>query len=208
VATKRVDPIIRAVSAAPAELGAAKLTIPRRELLTGTALVLVASASGCVKGAPPAVAPAITNAAKMKLLRTQFVADFTAAFIGDPTKIKDPGPPDQTDPWPDPSRLWPAPGQKRIDIVADYATFVNVLMTVGYVLAPPPPAPSGSLGEKIAQFLQAQNWPVGTAVPPEYAGELPTVHLVEISVILDRLLQAINSFGTGAGGGGTHWPPH
>lgn len=92
MATKRVDPIIRAVSAAPAELGAAKLTIPRRELLTGTALVLVASASGCVKGAPPAVAPAITNAAKMKLLRTQFVADFTAAFIGDPTKIKDPGP--------------------------------------------------------------------------------------------------------------------
>jgi hypothetical protein len=142
---------------------------------------------------------------KPKLLRTKFMADFTAAFIGDPTKIKGPG---QLDSWPDPNRLWPVPGQNMNDIVTDYATFVNVLMTVGYVMAPPPAAASGSLGARIAQFLQAQNWPTGTKVPPEYKQELPTVHLVEISVILDRLLQAINSFGDGAGGGGSNWPPH
>jgi hypothetical protein len=203
VATKEVD-ATRAVSAPRTEQGAAKATMGRRDLLTGTALVLMGGASGCT-------APAVAPATKPNLLRTQFMADFTAAFIGDPTKIKDPAPaPAPLDPWPDPHRLWPAPGQKKIDIVADYATFVNVLMTVGYVLAPPPAAPSGSLGARIAQFLQAQNWPTGTTVPPEYNNELPTVHLAEISVILDRLLQAINSFNSvgGAGGGPGGWPPH
>jgi hypothetical protein len=171
------------------------MTIPRRELLTGTALVLVGSASGCGKG-------------KQELLRTQFMADFTAAFIGDPTKIKDPGPPGQLDPWPDPNRLWPVSGQTRNDIATDYATFVSVLMTVGYVGGIPPAAPSGSLGDRIGKFLIAQNWPGGTKAPPGYEGERPTVHQVEIAVILDRLLQAINSFGEGAGGGGSNWPPH
>jgi hypothetical protein len=205
--TKKLDPR-RAdpnVSAPRAEPGAANRTIPRRDLLTGTALVLVGSVSGCGKCPAPAPAPGA------KLLRTQFMADFTAAFIGDPTKIKDPAPcPGSLDPWPDPARLWPAPGQNRVAIVTDYATFVNVLMTVGYVLAPPPAAPSGSLGDKIAQFLQAQNWPTGTTFPPECNNELPTVHLAEIAVILDRLLQAMNSFNPGdkPGGGGGGWPPH
>jgi hypothetical protein len=144
-----------------------------------------------------------------KPLRTQFMADFTAAFIGDPKKIKDPAPPPATDTWPDPNRLWPKSGQNRTEIVADYATFVNVLLTVGYVGAPPPAAPSGSLGDQIGKFLIAQNWPAGTEVPPEYKNELPTVHYVEIAVIQDRLLQAINSFtGGGKGGSGSNWPPH
>jgi hypothetical protein len=184
------------------------MTILRRDLLTGTALVLAGSATGCAKGKQESASGCATG--KQELLRTQFIADFTAAFIGDPTKIKDPGPPD---PWPGsgPSRLWPTPGQKKTDIVTDYATFVNVLMTMGYVMAPPPVAPSGSLGARIAQFLQAQNWPTATAVPTQYSKELPTVHLVEISVILDRLLQAINSFKedpSDASGGGSPWPPH
>jgi hypothetical protein len=173
------------------------MTIPRRDLLTGAALVLVGSASGCGNGKKP--------------LRTKFMADFTAEFIGDPTKIKDPAPPPQLDPWPDPSRLWPTSGQKQNEIVADYATFVNVLLTVGYVGAPPPAAPSGSLGDRIGKFLIAQNWPSETTVSPEYQQELPTVHLVEIAVIQERLVQAINSFnptGHGAGGGGSNWPPH
>jgi hypothetical protein len=187
------------------------MTILRRDLLTGTALVLAGSASGCAKGKQESASASGCATSQQELLRTQFIADFTAAFIGDPTKIKDPGPPGQLDPWPDPNRLWPAPGQKKPDIVTDYATFVNVLMTVGCVMAPPPAAPSGSLGARIAQFLQAQNWPTATSVPPQYSGELPTVHLVEISVILDRLLHAINSFkeeAKGAGGNGTNWPPH
>jgi hypothetical protein len=188
-----------------------KPNLLRRDLLAGATLLLLGSASGCGKGKAPTAAPVVSPAIEPTLLRTQFIADFTAAFIGDPIKIKDPAPPPAPlDPWPDPQRLWPAPGQKKIDIVADYATFVNVLMTVGYVKAPPPAAPNGSLGAKIAEFLQAQNWPTGTTVPSQYSGELPTVHLVEISVILDRLLQAINSFNAadGAGGSPGGWPPH
>jgi hypothetical protein len=190
---KRVQTVI----ARRAEPGAASLIIPRRGVLTGAALVLAASAGGC-------------NWGKQKLLRTQFMADFTATFIGDPTKIKDPAPPPAVDSWPDPHRIWPAPQQKKPDIVSDYATFVNVLLTVGYELLPLPTFASGTLGDKIVQFLQAKNWPATDPVPTEYQGELPTVHLVEIAVISDRLLQAMNSFNPegGAGGGPTGWPPH
>jgi hypothetical protein len=188
------------------------MIIPRRDLLAGTALVLLGSAGGCGNGKQT------SGSANQKPLRTQFIADFTAAFIGDPTKIKDAAPPPATDPWPDPepttppsppTRLWPTSGQNRTEIVADFATFVNVLLTVGYVGAPPPAASAGSLGDKIGKFLIAQNWPAGTAVPSEYQNELPTVHIVEIAVIQDRLLQAINSFTNGgSGGSGSNWPPH
>ena len=178
------------------------MIIPRRDLLTGAAVVLVGSGSGC--------------GGKQKTLRTKFIADFTAAFIGDPTTIKDPAALPALDPWPDnppaPSkRLWPKCGQTMTDIVADYATFVNVLLTVGYVGASPPLFPSGSLGDRIVQFLKTHPWPTTTGVPSQYQGELPTVVLVEIAVIQDRLLQAINSFDLtcmGKGGGGSNWPPH
>jgi len=152
----------------------------------------------------------IKKETRTKKLRTKFMADFTAAFIGDPTKIKDPAPPPAVDSWPDPHRLWPTAGQTQSSAVTDFATFVNVLLTVGLVGAPPPAAPGGSLGDRIGKFLIAQNWPDGTKVPPEYEGELPTVHLVEIAVIQERLLQAINSFNFTGGAGGTssNWPPH
>jgi hypothetical protein len=152
--------------------------------------------------------------------------DFTKKFIGDPAKIKPPGTPDT---WPDPknssdppTRLWPRPQQTRADIVTEYGMFANVLMTVGYVKASLPTFASGSLGDDIVQFLKLQNWPTATPVfppppppppPPPlgpYQNELPTVHLLEISVILDRLLQAMNSFNPekGPGGGPGSWPPH
>jgi len=207
------EELIQNVSAPRAEPEAANISILRRDLLAGTALVLF-GASGCGNGTQN------SGNANPKALRTNFMKDFTAAFIGDPKKIKDPAPPPAKDPWPDPeetnppsppTRLWPKCGQKMNDIVADYATFVNVLMTVGYVGAPPPNFPSGSLGDRIVQFLTTYPWPTGTGVPSEYQGELPTVSLAEIAVIQDRLLQAINSFKVtcpGAGGGGSNWPPH
>jgi hypothetical protein len=143
---------------------------------------------------------------KQELLRTQFMADFTKAFIGDPKKIHVLG-------WPDPTRLWPATGQNKTNILADYQTFVNVLMTVGYVGGPPPAAVPGSLGDRIGQFLIAEKWPSLTPISQKWVKEFgrPTVHLLEIAVILDRLLQAINSlhFYSGAPGGGPGgWPPH
>jgi hypothetical protein len=99
---------------------------------------------------------------------------------------------------------------------------VNVLMTVGYVKAPAPTFPSGSLGDAIVQFLTLKNWPAAApdfpppppppAPPPlgPYQNELPTIHLLEIAVILDRLLQAMNSFNAEQGPGGPpgSWPPH
>jgi len=192
------------------------MTIPRRDLLTGAALVLVGSASGCGGTGSTAstggTASTASTGGTQNPLRTQFMADFTAKFIGDPTKILPAG---QVDPWPDPNRHWPQSGQSRDAVAADYATFVNVLMSVAYVGGPPPTFPPGSLGEQIVQFLQAQNWPKGTSPPTGY--DKGTVNLVEIAVILDRLLQAINSFPVAKpkpgeehppGGGGSGWPPH
>jgi hypothetical protein len=123
-------------------------------------------------------------------LRTQFMQDFIREFIGDPDTIKEPGYPD---PWPDPSRKWPIEGQGPSEIAADYTTFVNVLLTVGY--AKLARAQNGALAERVEQFLTRKEWP--TAEPniltPEYQYEdRGTVTLVEIAVILDRLLQAIN----------------
>jgi hypothetical protein len=203
MATKRLDPRRGDLNiSAPGPVpGAANLIIPRRELLTGSALVLMGSVSGCGKVAP----------AKPYLLRTQFMADFTAEFIGDPTTIPDPAPPPKKNIWPDPNRRWPTDHQVGTDILADYATFVNVLMTVGYLVAPAPStyAP-GTLGDRIGKFLTAKNWPIQPPVPPEYQKEQSTVHLVEIAVILDRLLHAINTFNPDAapGGGPGGWPPH
>jgi hypothetical protein len=219
MSTKKRDSIpeerIQNVSAPRAEPGTANMTIPRRDLLTGAALVLVGSASGCGGGKQQSgAAPAP--------LRTQFMADFTAKFIGDPTKIKDPTFHPQQDHWPDPepptnppspsTRLWPRPGEGRNDIATDYATFANVLLTVVYVPGSSPAGPNAALAAEIVQFLQAQKWPNQTPIPPQYAKEdRGTVNLVEIAVIQDRLVQAINTFdltGSGAGGGGSNWPPH
>jgi len=244
------DERIPDVFAPRAEPGAANKTIPRRDLLTGAALVLVGSASGCHPQPPAAAATNETSAASAnaasaasanaagaataagasacggtQLFRTQFMQDFTAQFIGDPSKIKAPG---QTDTWPDPdppstakTRLWPLAPQGPGEVAADYATFVNVLLKRAYVGGPDPTYPSGSLDARILQFLQNHNWPSatpqpptsGAPIPPDYLTKFrPMITLVEISVILDRLLQAISTYSPnpqgGAGGGGTPWPPH
>jgi hypothetical protein len=213
MATKRLDPknADPNISRPNTDPEAANLTIPRRELLTGSALVLLA---GCCK-------PAATGGGASWQLRTQFMADFTSRFIGDPTTIKAPG---TLDLWPDPARKWPQPGQTKTEYVADYLTFANVLLTVGHVqVQPSPPFTNpASLGYQIVEFLNNNNWPTATPVfpppvpppaPPPlvpYQNDLTTVHLLEIAVILDRLLQAMNSFNRSGGGGGGPggWPPH
>src|SRR5262249_37242129 len=135
---------------------------------------------------------------------TQFIADFTDNFIGDHKKLKPRG---QADTWPDGSRVWPPSSQCPDDIATGYATFVNVLMRVGYVGGWSPPVGPSALGKNIWQYLQPdptatpgswkiKGWPDGTtpSTPPTPYYD---THLVEISVILDRLLQAINSFDVG-----------
>jgi len=199
------------------------MIIPRRDLLTGSALVLVGSASGGVGNAQPSACP--------PPLRTTFIQEFTRKFIGDPATV-------QVDGWPDPNRVWPRPKpqprQTQPEVAADCASFVKVLMTVGYVGQSPNPA--SPLESQILQFLHGwkngsiTGWP---ATPPVFIQPAPpgpypdgTVHLLEIAVIFDRLLQAINSYeaaasgaaASGAAAGGvapkgphtysSHWPPH
>ena len=192
------------------------MIIPRRDLLTGTALVVAGSISGCARAPETTSAtsqaagpPPQSAAGAINLLRTPFMADFTAKFIGDPAKMPAPG---QLSDWPNP-RLWPDPNANlgRDAIAAQCGMFGNLLMTFGYVSGPPPAKPSDPLGANIWQFLVDQNWPDGTPGVTGYSKG--TVTKVEIAVILDRVLQALNTYPvagittTGGGPPGT-WPPH
>lgn len=138
-------------------------------------------------------------------LRTQFMVDFVNQFIrqGSPDRLL-PGP-NETKDW-----LWPTGNPTTQQIIDDYLSALNVLLTVGHALGAAPAVPVGSLGASIVPFLAAKGWPATTPVPPDWADEQPTVHLVEIAVISDWLLAAINAFKppSAAGGGGSHWPPH
>jgi hypothetical protein len=129
---------------------------------------------------------------KQTLLRTSFMADFTKTFIRQGKTY-----------------LWPVGGQERSDVVADFQTFVAVLSAVGYGL--PAPVVNTPLGARLVQFIGApRNWPTVTGVPSRFQKDLPTVALVEIAVILERLLEAINAFKLVKGPGGPpgRWPPH
>jgi hypothetical protein len=123
-------------------------------------------------------------------VRTKFMADFTSAFIGS----KD-------------VPLWPAENQSNPSIVADFMTIVGILIAAEVTLTPPPSGSSGSLADRVGNFLIAQGWPSTSAIPKHWRKIQPTVHLIEISVIADRLLAAINS-SPGRGGHGSGWPPH
>jgi hypothetical protein len=128
-----------------------------------------------------------------KLVRTQFMADFTAEFIGSNAV-----PP------------WPAADQTNASVVADFQTFISILIAAEVSHTPPPTGPIGSLAARVGNFLIAQNWPVAAPepkTPKSWQKIQPTVHLIEISVIADRLLKAINS-SPGRGGAGSGWPPH
>ena len=132
-----------------------------------------------------------------QVLTTQFIGDFTKEFIRISKK----------------EFIWPTEGQTEQDILDDYRTFVNVLMMVGYLGLASPAAAPGSLGARIGKFLEDQTWPDETPIDEKWVKKVgrPTVHLVEIAVRLDRLLEAINIFSFGkdlASGGGSGWPPH
>jgi hypothetical protein len=125
-----------------------------------------------------------------KPVRTKFMADFTAQFIG----------PKATNPW-------PTDGQTMASMVADFQTFTSILIAAEVSHTPPPTVPLGSLAARVGNFLNAQNWPVSAPKPNTWPTIQSTVHLIEISVIADRLLKAINS-SPGRGGQGSGWPPH
>jgi hypothetical protein len=125
-----------------------------------------------------------------KLLRTPFMAEFTQKFIGEPNRF-----------------LWPKQKTERADVVKQYQAFVKVLLTAGYGLGIP--KAKGSPAADVVKFLKARNWPNDpTGIPKKYLDRQTTVRLVEIAVILDRLLRAVNRYKGGPGGGPSGWPPH
>jgi hypothetical protein len=125
-----------------------------------------------------------------KLVRTKFMADFTAEFIGQNA-----------------STPWPGADATNASVVADFATFMSILIAAEVSHTPPPTVPVGSLAARVGNFLIAQNWPIAAPKPKTWDKIQQTVHLIEISVIADRLLKAINSSPL-RGGNPSGWPPH
>lgn len=124
-------------------------------------------------------------------LRTPFMAAFTAQFIRDPATRK---------------QKFVNPGDSDLQ---QFANFADVLKVLGEKIGLGNPAPdgTGSLRDRVIAFLLAQQWPDHTAIPQKFKGRSRTVHLVEMAVIADRMLEAINE-GFGGGGGPSGWPPH
>ncbi len=106
--------------------------------------------------------------------------------------------------------LWPPPGFANKDAMRDLADVIDVL---GARFAAQPLSAGGAtpptFRDRVIKFLTDRNWPNGSSVPRAFtqAGHEGTVHLVEMAVICDRMLEALNAGGSG-GGGGSPWPPH
>ncbi len=122
-------------------------------------------------------------------VRTKFMSAFIREFVGSK------------------ANPWPAKGQTNASISADFETFMDVLISAAVTLTSPTSGGSASLADRVASFLVAKNWPVSAPIPKQWQSIQPTVRLIEVSVIADGLLKAINK-GTGRGGGPSSWPPH
>jgi hypothetical protein len=126
-------------------------------------------------------------------VRTKFMSAFTKEFIHDSA----------TNTW-----KWPAQKQSDDSVLADFKTFIDVLMHSGFLELPVHPGSSNSLRNRLARFLRDAPWPgKQSSVPKKWRKEQATVHLIEISVIVDRLLHAINQ-PRDALGTPSIWPPH
>jgi hypothetical protein len=127
------------------------------------------------------------------VVQTQFMTDFVSTLLG------------TTNNW-----IWPTPGESQTDMIADFGTFTNMLLTAALTLTTPVSGNTQSLSDRIAAFLTAQKWPVTTPIPARWQSMQPTVRLIEISVIIDHVLEALNFYTNpgSRGGSGSGWPPH
>ncbi|HTT01469.1 MAG TPA: hypothetical protein VMG11_05210 [Steroidobacteraceae bacterium] len=126
-------------------------------------------------------------------VQTQFMKDFVSTLLGKP------------DNW-----SWPTPGESQDNIIADFGIFTNTLLSAALTLTTPASGGTQSLSDRIAAFLTAQQWPVNTPIPKPWDQIQPTVRLIEISVIIDHVLEALNAYTNpgSRGGPGGGWPPH
>ncbi len=123
-----------------------------------------------------------------KKVHTKFMSAFKAEFLST-------------------ANPWPAPAQPTASVIADFGMFMDVLLKADLLLQAPVPDNSGSLRDRLAKFLIAQNWPMSSPIPTHWQGIATTIRLIEVSVIADQLLAAINN-PPGSGGGPNQWPPH
>jgi hypothetical protein len=151
-----------------------------------SASTAVAVATGV--GLPSLLESDEAKAAATKKVSTTFMTAFKAEFLSK-------------------ANPWPAPAQPTASVIADFGMFMDVLLKADLLLQAPVPDNSGSLLDRLAKFLIAQKWPASSPIPKKWKGIAPTVRLIEVSVIADHLLEAINDW-PGSGGGGTLWPPH
>ena len=124
-------------------------------------------------------------------LHTKFMDEFVSEFIGKKKPFK----------WPDIKLLAPA-------VLEQFEMIVDVLMKAGYLLATPEPDGTDLLRDRIIEFLNTKGWPRTAPIPKKWQNMKPTVRLIEVAVIADHLLEAINDHILGGSGGGSHWPPH
>ena len=124
-------------------------------------------------------------------LHTKFMDEFVSEFIGKKKPFK----------WPDTELLAPA-------VLAQFEMIVNVLMKAGYLLSTPAPDGTDPLRDRVIEFLNTKDWPRTAPIPKKWQKMKPTVRLIEVAVIADHLLEAINDHVDGGAGGGSHWPPH
>jgi hypothetical protein len=134
-------------------------------------------------------APATT-----KLLRTPFMAAFHKKLIFDRSKPKEQ------------RILWPP---KVISDAQALQDFSDTMAVLGARMAREKPVAKGdgSFRDRVIKFLGRRKWPEKSPVPAQYATKERMVHLIEMAVISDRMLQAFSE-GRGGGGGGSSWPPH
>ena len=95
--------------------------------------------------------------------------------------------------------------------VKKFGTIAATLLGVCEVgILPSAAPPADPVAAALTQFLKTRPWPpVGRTRPPAaFASMRPhTLRRIEVSEILDRLLERVND-GSGGGGGGSDWPPH
>jgi len=136
-----------------------------------------------------AVKKSTKSSAAATKVRTKFMSAFLKQFVGSK------------------ANPWPATGQTNASIIVDFETFMDILISAAVALQSPTSGGSASLADRVASFLIANNWPVSAPIPKQWQSIQPTVRLIEVSVIADGLLKAIN-MGSGRGGGPSGWPPH
>lgn len=151
-----------------------------------SASTAVAVAAGV--GLPSLLESDEAKAAATKKVTTKFMSAFKAEFLSK-------------------ANPWPAPGQPTAGVIADFGMFMDVLLKADLLLQAPVPDNSGSLLDRLAKFLIAQQWPASSPIPKKWQNIKTTVRLIEVSVIADHLLEAINAW-PGSGGSGSLWPPH